>query len=158
MKGAAAAPAPVQPMCRMFRGEPDQVPFARDFVKRHLAERHNCPKAALDDIALCVTEAVTNAIRHSASGTGGHFTVILRVDGSAARVEVIDDGPPQSPREDPGEDDALAGGLGLRLVSAHSDRMGFDEVGRYGVAWFERTWRPADLRTTDETEADSEHQ
>lgn len=43
----------------------------------------------------------------------------------------------------PGGDSAGAlpqGGLGLRLVSAHADRMGYDKTAHGGIAWFERTW------------------
>lgn len=155
MSGTATAPVRVQPMCRRFRGEPDQISLVRDFVRRHL-ERHDCPGAALDDILLCVTETATNAIQHTSSGSGGHFTVLLHTNGSAARVEVLDEGQVTAANEGCGgcdgdvfdgagdEDDEYdelpPGGMGLRLVSAHSDRMGYQEAGRCGVAWFERTW------------------
>lgn len=147
MNGTVAvfAPAHRQPMCRTFRGEPNQIPLVRDFVKRHLVERHDCPDSVLDDILLCATEIATNAIQHTSSGSGGQFTVLLHANSSAARVEVIDDGP--RPWPDKGHYDAVEdgdvlpqGGLGLRLVSAHSDRMGYEERGQRGVAWFERTW------------------
>jgi len=138
-----ARPLRVRPVCRTFRGEPSQISLVRHFVRRYLAGRHDCPGEALDDILLCVTELATNAVRHSLSGLGGHFTVVLYVSGSGARVEVIDGGPRQcGGRSDMNEDDdfLLPGGLGLRLVSAHSDQMGYAERAQRGVAWFERAW------------------
>jgi two-component sensor histidine kinase len=184
--------ARVQPVCRTFQGHPTQIPLVRDFVRRHLIDDHACPEDALHDILLCVSEIATNAILHTPSGSGGHFTVALRVRGGAVRVEVIDngahyasngsgeyladldignastpversgssrsaDGAREHPRNasgaerepvtrnyllhcDDSETPLPQGGLGLRLVSAYSDRMGFDVTARSGIAWFERAW------------------
>ncbi|MQA85308.1 MAG: hypothetical protein GEV03_11950 [Streptosporangiales bacterium] len=146
MNGTATAPVRMQAVRRTFRGEPSQVRLVRDFVRRHLGERHDCPEATLEDVLLCVTETATNAIRHTSSGSGGQFTVVLCLNGSAARVEVIDGGPAETPGggdDNPREEDdfCLPGGLGLPpLLISHSDRMGYEERGQHGVAWFERMW------------------
>ena len=141
--GSPATHPPARPVCRTFRGEASQVPLARRFARRYLAERHACPEPVIGDILLCVTEIAANAVQHTASGLEGHFTVVLCASRQGVRVEVIDDGPAVAARHRRagGDDDfAPPGGLGLRLVSAHCDRMGYAEKGQRGVSWFERAW------------------
>jgi hypothetical protein len=71
--GTAALPSAARPLRRTFRGEPGQVPLARDFVRRYLAGRR-CPAGAIQDILVCTTELAANAVLHSRSGLpGGHL-------------------------------------------------------------------------------------
>src|ERR1022692_4794419 len=68
-----ACPAlPVQPLAwsRTFPATPLQVREARRFLTRVLDGR-----PAADDAALCLGEVATNAMIHSRSRDGGHFTV-----------------------------------------------------------------------------------
>jgi hypothetical protein len=51
---------------RTFRGEPGQVPLARDFVSRYLNGRH-CPAEKVQDTLVCATELAVNAVLHSRS-------------------------------------------------------------------------------------------
>ena len=57
---------------RVFPGHPAQVAHARRFVQRSLA-----PDGPAADAALLTSELATNAVRHTASGQGGTFEVII---------------------------------------------------------------------------------
>lgn len=81
-----------------------------------------------------MSEIATNAIEHTLSGQpGGWFTVTVRATATTARVEVADNGP--SPTSVPDDPESGDGGWGLRLVSAHAQRVGT-------VVWFECAWGP----------------
>lgn len=138
--GIAASPPTERPLRRTFRGEPAQVPLARDFVRRYLADRR-CPAAAVQDIAVCATELAANAVLHSRSGLpGGHFSVEIAVRARQwVRVTVEDSGGPWAERGGTGDGDA-EGGRGLHVVSALSADMGItgDASGR--MAWFRSGW------------------
>ena len=73
---------------REFRGRADQVGAARRFVSGALTFG-----SPLRDVTrLLVSEAVTNAVLHSASGgAGGWFTVEYQLDDRRLRVEVSDE-------------------------------------------------------------------
>src|ERR1700744_2064138 len=75
---------------RVFPGTLDQVAEARRFVACLLDE---CP--ARDALVSCASELAANAIVHTASGTGGFFTVEVTCPRSGvARVSVTDAGGP----------------------------------------------------------------
>lgn len=136
--GLAASPPATRPLRRTFRGEPGQVPLARDFVFRYLNGRH-CPAEAVRDILVCATELAANAVLHSHSGLPrGHFGVEVVCAGQAARVAVEDSGGPWVERGS-GDTDAEYG-RGLHVVSALSAEMGItgDASGR--KAWFCCRW------------------
>jgi len=134
-----AAPTPAtRSLRRTFRGEPDQVPLARDFVFRYLNGRH-CPAEAVQDILVCATELAANAVLHSRSGLpGGHFSVEVVCAGQSARVAVADSGGPWAERGHGGIDAEC--GRGLHVVSALSADLGItgDASGR--MAWFCCQW------------------
>jgi anti-sigma regulatory factor (Ser/Thr protein kinase) len=88
-------------------------------VARRLAHAHTGPfdEDRRDDVALMVSELVTNALQH---GTG---TISLRIDTEnlAIRVEVSDEGNVAiAPTPNPG----AHGGWGLRIVERLSDDWG----------------------------------
>jgi anti-sigma regulatory factor (Ser/Thr protein kinase) len=94
--------------------------------------------SARDDVISVATELGANAIRHTASGRGGSFTVEITWYHSALRVAVSDHGAPKPPRliNDPmGEY-----GRGLLLVRGLSVRTGVcgDESGRQ--VWADVAW------------------
>jgi hypothetical protein len=64
--GTAASASATRSLRRTFRGEPGQVPLARDFVSRYLNGRH-CPAETVQDILVCATELAANAVLHSRS-------------------------------------------------------------------------------------------
>jgi Histidine kinase-like ATPase domain len=88
----------------------------------------------------CVSELCANAIRHTASGQGGVFTV--RVDcprDGTARVTVTDDGGPSVPAA--GSLDLTAeGGRGLALVAACASRWGYADAYPGRTVWAEACW------------------
>jgi anti-sigma regulatory factor (Ser/Thr protein kinase) len=137
--GTAAPPSATRSPRRTFRGEPSQVPLAREFVSRYLNGRH-CPAEAAEDILLCTSELAANAVLHSRSGLpGGHFSVeIAFYARQAVRVMIEDSGGPWAER---GTDDPDAEcGRGLHVVAALSADMGIagDAFGR--MAWFCSRW------------------
>ncbi|MGW7429925.1 ATP-binding protein [Streptomyces sp. NPDC054861] len=73
----------------------------------------------LDDIQLCVTEFLANAVRHA----GGPVALALRVEGSDVVLEV-EDSSPCPPLLRPPDCNALDG-RGLLLVAALADEWGW---------------------------------
>jgi anti-sigma regulatory factor (Ser/Thr protein kinase) len=116
------------------------VPLVRAFVASQLGD--DWP--GLDDVLLLVSEISANAVRHTASGSGGWFRVALSMTGLTARIEVSDDGGSSRPKVADSSEDAgiMTGGRGLRIVDVLADRWGHcgDELGR--VVWFEVTGKP----------------
>jgi hypothetical protein len=131
MSGAAA----VIPPARVFDGSPGEVRNARRFVGHAIG---GCPVAP--DVVLLASELAANAVRHTASGAGGTFSVSVLAGTGRVRVEVHDLGSVTAPALGragaPGES-----GAGLGLVEAIADRWGF-YGGRHGrVVWFEMGWQ-----------------
>jgi anti-sigma regulatory factor (Ser/Thr protein kinase) len=122
--------------CRL-PGHAASVGQARRFVARALGEGW----PAVDDVLLLVSEVVSNAVRHSASGDGGVIDVTVLTAGRTVRIEVGDQGGASEPRLANGTSNAsrLTGGRGLRIVEMLADRWGHtgDELGR--LVWFELT-------------------
>lgn len=83
-----------------------------------------------DDLILCVSELVANAVRH---GAPGHLTLQIETLGSGVRVEVGDDGVDPFPWP---ERLNSYGHWGLNLVKRMSDRAGIDRR-PWTVAWCE---------------------
>ena len=136
--GTAASPPATRSSRRTFRGEPAQVPLAREFVFRYLNGRH-CPAETVQDILVCVSELAANAVLHSRSGLpGGHFSVEVVCAGQSVHVAVEDSGGPWAERGHSGLDEEY--GRGLQIVSALSADMGIagDASGR--MAWFCCYW------------------
>lgn len=150
--GIDASPSAERALRRTFRGEPAQVPLARDFVRQHLTGRR-CPAAAVHDIVVCATELATNAVLHSRSGLpGGHFSVEIAVRaGQWVHVAVEDSGGFWTERGTGGRD--AEGGRGLHVVSALSADMGItgDASGR--MAWFRSGWSTGDDQSASATSA-----
>ncbi|MBO0802172.1 MAG: ATP-binding protein [Nocardiopsaceae bacterium] len=146
---ATTSPATTRPLRRAFRGEPGQVPLARDFVRRYLADAA-CPAEAAQDILVCTSELATNAVLHSRSGhPGGYFTVEIaicrqdlqsRQDGHNGRggqwvhVAVEDAGGPWAERGT--GDSCTECGRGLHIVSELSADMGITGGMSGRTAWF----------------------
>ena len=118
-----------------FPGQASAVGQARRFVASVVGEDF----PALDDLLVLVSEVAANAVKHTASGDGGAFEIVVWVNEGAVRVEVGDQGGASEPRlaDDGVSADALTGGRGLRIVDALAAKWGHagDELGR--VVWFE---------------------
>jgi anti-sigma regulatory factor (Ser/Thr protein kinase) len=79
--------------------------------------------ARLLDVALIVSELVTNSVLHAAVGSDQSLTVDLELLGDRLRITVTDPGSPLEPQllaPGPG----TAGGLGLRIVDQLSTAWG----------------------------------
>lgn len=123
------------PQTRIFDGSPEEVRNVRDFVRQTI---QGCPVA--DDVILLASEVATNAIRHTASGVGGTFSVRVHVQDGWVRAEVHDLGSDTAPSVrrsgSPGES-----GAGLRVVDTIADTWGFHGGQRGRVVWFEMSWQ-----------------
>ncbi|WP_304455633.1 ATP-binding protein [Nocardiopsis sp. YSL2] len=108
-----------------FDGRPDQVSRIRDWSRSATGLDHD----SADPVMLVVSELVTNAVRHSASGSRyGRVRVTVEVlPGQVVLVSVTDDGPRPGrttslPRLPVHADELREGGHGLRLVNELSER------------------------------------
>jgi anti-sigma regulatory factor (Ser/Thr protein kinase) len=146
---------------RVFAGTKVQVAEVRRFVSCLLAE---CP--ARDALVTCVSELSANAVVHTASGTGGFFSVeVSRPRNGVARVAVTDAGGPTEPAagtpvdgtqvdlDDLDVDELPVCGLGLALVAATASCWGYYETGVGRTVWAEARWPVAVLATGHQTGA-----
>lgn len=87
--------------------------------------------AVADDVELCVSELVTNAITH---GNGEHVALLVELTGQAVVAKVWDGSPdPPRARKAGPQDDS---GRGLMLVDALSSRHGwYPTPGGGKVVW-----------------------
>ncbi|MCF3131059.1 ATP-binding protein [Streptomyces olivochromogenes] len=108
---------------------PEAVPCLRRTVRRYLG-------APCSDVQLCVTELVTNVIRHVGEGSLVRVRV-ARTEGDRIRVEVTDSDPGAVPVPQRARDDAEAG-RGLLLLDAVALRWGVErKSGRGKTLWCE---------------------
>ncbi|WP_408909723.1 ATP-binding protein [Streptomyces luteolus] len=91
---------------------------ARRFVREAIAGR--LPADRTVDVAVCVSELATNALRHTPPGR--QFRVRLAVSVDKLRLEVHDAGEGKPQLREPAEDDDH--GPGLLLVAALADDWG----------------------------------
>ncbi|MEU4231392.1 ATP-binding protein [Nonomuraea sp. NPDC026600] len=94
----------------------------------------------VNDVRLVVSELVTNAVAHTASGEpGGFVTVeISSLDAVTAYLEVIDDGSAGTVPEARNADVSECRGRGLWLVETYAAQWGVrDEGYRRRVVWVE---------------------
>ncbi len=110
------------------------MPAARRAVVEHLREA--MPDPPLSDIALAVSEAVTNAVRHAyRERDPGAVRVRVEVLPKEVQLVVEDDGSGMVPRPDsPGI------GLGLPLIATIASRFDVRDTPRGGTRlciWFE---------------------
>jgi anti-sigma regulatory factor (Ser/Thr protein kinase) len=110
---------------RTFAGRPETARAARLWVVGHLSG-----SPAAGDVALMVSELVTNALRYSRSGlSGGSVTVNLTITAGQLRVDVIDQGPDYEqagavPCVDTPLDGVPGLGAGLVIVRQLADTWG----------------------------------
>lgn len=127
----AAGPAMVKGIVRpgllivALSGDPASAAVARSLLRRALGS------AATDEVLVCASELVANAIVHSRSGLpGGWFIVTAQVQGSAVLVSVLDEGArtPQDPPARGWPTSSTAGGW-------PSSRRCRSSPGRPGRSW-----------------------
>ena len=118
------------------------TPSAATQMRRHVlafATETGVPQELLDDLALGVTEAVTNVITHAYAGRSpGPVLVRCRAEDDRFVVEVLDEGPGVIARDDsPGLGHGLAaiGAVAQTLeVAARTDRPGTVVTMSFGTA------------------------
>lgn len=91
----------------------------------------------LDDIALLVSEVVTNSVRHGGAGEDDLLELAALREGERLRVEVTDWGPGFDGDARPRRPTDGAGGWGLVLVERLADRWGVKRNDDATVVWFE---------------------
>jgi anti-sigma regulatory factor (Ser/Thr protein kinase) len=124
---------------RDFTSRPESVSEVRTFTRDALAGLD----LAVDDIVLCVSELVTNAVRHS-TAHDGTFHLDIRVDRAKLRVECHDSGSKKPTLQTPS--DADEGGRGLLLVQALTSRWGVSPRPLGKCVWFEIDGDPSVLQ------------
>jgi two-component sensor histidine kinase len=117
---------------RFLRRERRSVQAARRFTAETLTGWDLAGTDRADDVLLCVSELVTNAVIHGVP-PGRQLRLLLRNEGRVLVVEVHDSGPgvPHVVH------DADEGGRGLLLVSALSDKWGVRERELGKAVWCE---------------------
>jgi anti-sigma regulatory factor (Ser/Thr protein kinase) len=101
---------------RSFPAHPSVLFHIRLFVREHAAESR-VPREAIPDLVLAVSEACSNALRHTATPKIG---VRWRAADDRVEVEVVDQGRFSSPLE-PSQPEE--GGHGIELMTALMDEV-----------------------------------
>jgi serine/threonine-protein kinase RsbW len=124
---------------------PHSVAAVRATVSKYAA-RHT--KAAVDDVALAVSEALNNAVIHAYVGRkpGTVHVVAFRTTGNSLVVSVSDNGRGMRPRPD-----SPGAGLGLTIMAATADALRIEQPRSGGTRVSMRFdaeapshgWRPA---------------
>ncbi|HEY5986443.1 MAG TPA: ATP-binding protein [Streptosporangiaceae bacterium] len=134
--GASQTPsgsAPALRWRRVFPGEERQLGLLRRWLALLFPP---CP--ARDDVTAIASELSGNALRHTASGRGGLFTVEVAWHGPVVRVAVADGGAATEPRVI--DDPAAEHGRGLLVVRELSVRMGVCGDRRGRLVWADVRW------------------
>jgi anti-sigma regulatory factor (Ser/Thr protein kinase) len=124
---------------RDFGSRPESVSEVRAFTRDALAGLD----LAVDDVVLCVSELVTNAVRHTTPHEGTFHLDIL-VDRGKLRIECHDSGGKKPTLLTPS--DADEGGRGLLLVQALTSRWGVSSRPLGKCVWFEIDGDPSALQ------------
>jgi serine/threonine-protein kinase RsbW len=133
---ARPVPPGAAPGLRWCAAFPGREREARE-VRRWLASLlPDC--ATRDDVTSAATELATNAIRHTASGRGGRFTVEITWDAGNVRVAVADGGAPTGPHLAAGGADEH--GRGLVLLAGLASQTGVLGDYRGRVVWADVPW------------------
>ncbi|WP_189547861.1 ATP-binding protein [Streptomyces gelaticus] len=118
------------------RRERRSVPLVRQFVRDALVD-WACEERS-DEVLLCVSELVTNAVLHGVPpGRGFRLHLHLEPVGGTLRIEVHDSGDGEVRLADSWAVSEEEGGRGLRLVEALADKWGVGERNPGKVVWCE---------------------
>jgi anti-sigma regulatory factor (Ser/Thr protein kinase) len=143
--------APICPTCSAVLGDDTRLylaPGASHTVRRALPARAGAvgearreviglpiPRTARDQIALVVSELVTNAVRHTGA-SDIPLRLQIRLRSGRARIEVRDGGAGfDAPSTEP--DPLQVGGQGLMIVAALSERWGVTRGADGCTVWCE---------------------
>ena len=112
----------------------DAPAAVRDALRERLG---HLPDRVRDDLALLLTEVVTNAVRHSGADDGTPVSIELNERRDHVRAEVVDLGDGFERPARPVPDLTKTGGLGLVLVDRMSRAWGTRRTERGSLVWFE---------------------
>lgn len=115
-----------------FQAEPREVPALRRVMRLHLA--HWGLPAVVEAAQLCVSELVTNVIKHV--GLGSPATLAVSMNGTNLRLEVRDLAAAVLPEVVPAKTDD-EGGRGLALVAALAEKWGVCLTSTGKTTWCE---------------------
>ncbi len=100
--------------------EDDSLPLGRQTL-RVLGSVGGGDEAILEDAEIAVTEALSNALEHAYSGPG-IVEMLLRIDGEALAISVIDHGRGLAAARTPSP---KSGGFGLQLIESLAHEVSF---------------------------------
>ncbi|MFJ2259603.1 ATP-binding protein [Streptomyces sp. NPDC087844] len=121
----------LDPTQQFFAATPESVGHARDFARKTLSSW--VLSALGEDIRLCVSELVSNALAHG-TDPGHGFLVRIETDSDFVRLEVHDSRSNRPTVRHPA--DTEVSGRGLLLVEALSDDWGVEDRRPFGkVVW-----------------------
>jgi anti-sigma regulatory factor (Ser/Thr protein kinase) len=123
---------PAPPLRIVLPAIPEAVAVARHLVRSLIGEGHS----AADSIVLCVSELVTNAVKHSFSNA--HETAVtlcMHVGHEGVVVQVRDAGGPTEPHINDDLQHGAEHGYGLRLVNALADCWGSSSTPDGRITW-----------------------
>jgi anti-sigma regulatory factor (Ser/Thr protein kinase) len=115
---------------------PTSASKARGVVARAFV---GLPETLLDDAQLLVSEAVSNAIKHSEQPADVPIRLSGYLAGSRARIEVADEGPGLTR-------DAVRDGFGFRIFDEIATAWGVGQIDGRSTTWFELETQPTSGR------------
>jgi anti-sigma regulatory factor (Ser/Thr protein kinase) len=86
-------------------------------------------KRVADDVRLCVSEAVTNVVRHAYGRDGGDVEIVVEREDDGVSVVVRDTGKGMTKAEREGR----VGGFGLKIIAKVADRYRVSTAPNAGV-------------------------
>src|SRR3712207_9569448 len=100
------------------------VPFIRGLCRQALVHLH-VEVAVIDEIALALTEACANVVRHA--GDHAEYEIAVAIDARLCRIRVVDSGDGFHPAElaERDERSPLDEGRGPLLMKAQDDRLDY---------------------------------
>jgi anti-sigma regulatory factor (Ser/Thr protein kinase) len=128
------APESAQPWTELrLPAEPIAPALARAGIR---GAAPDLPDRTAADLALLLTEVVSNAVRHASPSPGDEIRIRLHT-GEPVRVEVVDGGPGFEPLAPAASDGAQASGWGLFLLDRIASAWGVEHGSDGTMVWFE---------------------
>ena len=106
---------------------PASIREAREAAARLTADL-GASTLVVENVRLCVSEAVTNVVRHAYGAEGGDVRLLAKYDRGAVMVDVYDEGVGLSGFHRDGDL-----GHGLRIIEQLSDRCSFSSALQVGT-------------------------
>ena len=112
-----------------LRATPSSVREAREAVGKVVANLVS-DNRLVDDVGLCVSEAVTNVVRHAYGTKRGSLDVVVEQDGDEVAVVVRDEGMGVTASSRRGK----PGGFGLKIIDKIASRHTIESAPKTGTA------------------------